>query len=370
MNSKTIALAASLISNYVYADTLTLNASNANNTYSHIKKILGPTAVNDIADDCSHVERLERHINTVFDDELNKNVFEILAHTDDVDCQKESTDRTRTEIKIDGSSLLSIHEENEHSEWRWLFKVPEDFFPTGSFTHIFQAKAEYKEKQPRLRLSIYNKNNEESLELNYANDDNTFENLTKIKGLDFITLKGKWLEVHCIVTWGNDGDIQFTIKKWGENEIVMDYRNDHIDLWNEHWDYIRPKFGIYRGYSDSVGLTNVSLRLSDIQLTKGDHQGVVTEDSDGLKMHLPAVIFQNQSLWAEFYSSNGNEWYVSDYGLNSTQVPFVAELGDNLNLLVNNIRFNDVSLSAEFIPMIKNDSIYWVLQNYKVLSSF
>ncbi|MFI3118686.1 MAG: heparin lyase I family protein [Methylococcaceae bacterium] len=245
-----------------------LNVASNEDPYITINSVFGATATKDVADSCSHIEAPEKHITSVYDNDLRKQVFEIVSHGDDKDCVTDTAQRARTEIKVDKASPLAVKIAGQETTWSFLLKLDEGFQPTDSFTHLFQAKAENlsgeKEKQPRIRLSLYYRQGVPTVELNSADDEGNFNNvpLVSVKASKLI---GRWVQVILKARWSDQGALKFTLKRHADGKRIKYYANPNIDLWHSEWEYMRFKAGIYREY-DSISMQDVSVRFANIKL--------------------------------------------------------------------------------------------------------
>ena len=104
-----------------------LSADGPGDTYNLITSVLAPDNKPIEAPDCSH-ESFGEHIDEVFDNDLDQNVFRFFIHTTPDDDRCINSDRQRNEIKSYDKSpnnLLGI--ENEKVIYRWKFKLAAGF---------------------------------------------------------------------------------------------------------------------------------------------------------------------------------------------------------------------------------------------------
>lgn len=266
-----IVLASACLASNAYSAPVTrvLNASPYKPTYNTIKAVLGPTATAEVPDEYFHLEAPVEHITTVYDQDLKKYVFEIASHWNDGDYITGNSLKARTEIKVDKDSLLVVKEQGEATVWNFFIKLNEGFVATDKWTHLFQAKAESRNGEdldPRIRLSLYNKNGIPTLQLNNSDDSNGFNTL---KSVDATQLIGQWIKVTLKVKWSDQGYLEFTLKKLSTGETLINCKKTNIDLWSNDWAYMRFKAGIYRAYSSLESYReSVTARFSNIKLVK------------------------------------------------------------------------------------------------------
>ena len=228
-----------------------LEADGPDDTYELITSIFAPNYNPIEVPDCGHID-FGRHIDEVFDDELNKYVFRFFIHTSEDDDRCINFDRQRNEIKsYDKSpdSLLGI--EGEIVRYKWKFKLPEGFQSSPKFTHIHQLKAVggTEASMPLVTLTT-RKGNPDELELRYA-EALSQETLHEVDLAPFI---GTWCEAKETVTYGESGIYQLEIKRISDNAVLFSYNNNSIRMWKTQAEFIRPKWGIYRSliYADDL----------------------------------------------------------------------------------------------------------------------
>ena len=233
------------------------------------KENFGATATQDFADKCSHEDLPTKHLTSLYDLTLKKEVFQVLSDSLDSDCVTHNESRTRTELKQDENSPLVVTKQGETTTWNFSMQLDPGFKATDGFTHLLQAKAENlngeQEKQPRLRMSFYNRKGVPTLEFNRANDEGKF---TTVAFGNASQLVGKWLDVSLKTTWANKGKFEFIVTRHDNGKKVMYKKLSNVDLWNDSWGFMRFKVGIYREYKSALTLKDVSVRFSDFEFAK------------------------------------------------------------------------------------------------------
>ena len=266
-----------------HAQTI-LNADNIpNNTYELINSILAPggTAIEtpDQNPDGLHTA-FGRHIAEVFDTDLKKNVFEFYVHVTPDNDVTGGLDRQRVEMKtyaVSANNLKGVL--GETVTYKWRFKVPVGFQPSTSFTHIHQVKAvDGDDSSPIFTLTPrYGTPNK--LELIYVQDQ--FSGTDKKAIVNLSDFEGIWVEVLEIIKLGTgtSGTFSITIKKVSDGTVLLSYSNNAIQtIRTDATDpgspqvpnsFVRPKWGIYRGLTDSGKLRDDSIRISDVLIAEG-----------------------------------------------------------------------------------------------------
>jgi len=126
--------------NYGYGQ-VELNADGAGNTYELITATFAPGHQPIEAPDCNHMGFGE-HIDELFDNDLNTNVFRFHIHMTPDNDRCRNFDRQRNEIKTYDKSpdnLLGV--ENEKVVYKWKFKLEAGFQSSPNFTHLHQLKS-------------------------------------------------------------------------------------------------------------------------------------------------------------------------------------------------------------------------------------
>ena len=242
---------------------LFLNADGPGNTYELITSKLAPGYNPIEVPDCGHTN-FERHIDEIFDDELNRHVFRFFIHTDEDDDRCINFDRQRNEIKTynqSPDSLLGVT--GETVEYKWKFKLDADFQASPKFTHIHQLKAVggTESSMPLVTLTT-RKGNPDEMELRYAESTSQ----TTLHEVNLAPFKGVWCEATETVTYGESGTYDLVIKKISDNTTLFEYSNDAIRMWKTAADFIRPKWGIYRSLEFSEDLRDEEVLFADFSI--------------------------------------------------------------------------------------------------------
>ena len=259
-NSVTITLI-----NEIIPQGVTLNADGPGNTYELITSVLAPGYNPIEVPDCNHTE-FGRHIDELFDTELNSNVFRFFIHTTPDNDRCINFDRQRNEIKTYNQSpdnLLGI--ENETVVYKWKFKLPLGFQSSPNFTHIHQLKSVggSLESMPMYTLTT-RKGTPDKLQLRYAETDD--QNTLAETSLE--PLIGNWLEVIETIKYGTSGTYNIVIKKVSDDSTVFSYTNNSIINWRPNATFVRPKWGIYRSLLNEQDLRDEAILFADFSITE------------------------------------------------------------------------------------------------------
>jgi hypothetical protein len=243
-----------------------LQADGPGNTYELINSVFALPNRNVVeVPDCNHNE-FGRHIDEVFDAELNTHVFQFHLHVspDNDRCKAGVNDRQRNEIKTYGSSPENIKAaEGETVVYKWKFKLGANFKPSSSFTHIHQIKSVGGPYQsiPMVSFTL-RKSNPDRLELRHTSTTNQ----TTLKTANLDLFRGVWVSVEEKITFSNTGSYALEIKNIATNQIIFSYTNNAIDNWQDGADFARPKWGIYRSLNNVQDLQDEVVKFADFSI--------------------------------------------------------------------------------------------------------
>lgn len=243
---------------------VTLTADGPGNTYELINSVFANTGRNIVeAPDCNHTD-FGRHIDEVFDNVLNKNIFRFYIHTSPDNDRCIKFDRQRNEIKSFDDSPENVKANiGEVIEYKWKFKLASDIKVSPNFTHIHQIKSvggSYA-SIPMISLTL-RKSNPDRVELRYTSIDD--QNTLKTANLDLF--RGKWVEVKELIKYGDSGSYSIEIRTISNNEIIFEYSNSSIDMWQDGAEFARPKWGIYRSLINKQDLKDEIVKFADFSI--------------------------------------------------------------------------------------------------------
>lgn len=257
-----------IIYQIAFAQTI-LEADGVGNTYELINSKLAPGHNAVETPDCTH-PGFGRHIDEVFDADLNKYVFRFHIHTHEDDDRCINFDRQRTEIKTYDKSPDSLKAVlQEVVKYQWKFKLDSDFQPSSKFTHIHQIKAVggSESSMPLITLTP-RAGTPEKLQLRYAFDFSQ----TTIQETDLAPFKGNWVEATETILYDEAGlgQYELLITKVAGGDTLFYYYNDAIRMWKTNADFLRPKWGIYRSLDDSTSLRDEEVLFADFLIEELD----------------------------------------------------------------------------------------------------
>jgi len=262
---KTLVLLFLVIQTTVTVSQTILRADGPGDTYELINSVFAPGYNVIESPDCSH-DSFGRHIDEIFDSELNFYVFRFHIHTTPDNDRCINFDRQRNEIKTydkSPDSLLAV--KDELVEYKWKFKIDDGFQSSTSFTHIHQIKAVggTEDAMPLITFTT-RKGSPDKFELRYS------KNLTQItlKEVDLSPFKGEWVEVKETILFDElpAGKYAVIITKVSDGSTIFEYNNESMRMWKTDADFLRPKWGIYRSLNNSINLRDEQVLFADIQI--------------------------------------------------------------------------------------------------------
>ena len=242
---------------------VTLDANGAGNTYEEITAVLAPGFDPVEEPDCNHTS-FGRHIDEVFDTDLNTNVFRFFMHKTPDNDRCINFDRQRNEIKTYDKSpdnLLGV--EDEIVQYKWKFKIDDDFQVSQSFTHVHQLKSVGGSlaSMPMYTVTL-RKSSPDRLELRYAETDSQ----VTLKQTDLAPFKGVWLEVTETIQYSTSGYYSIEIKKVSDGATLFNYTNNSLTNWRPNADFARPKWGIYRSLNSDEDLRDEEVLFANFSI--------------------------------------------------------------------------------------------------------
>lgn len=240
-----------------------LDANGPGNTYELITSVLAPGYNPIEVPDCNH-SSFGKHIDEVFDNQLNTNVFRFYIHTTPDNDRCINFDRQRNEIKTYDKSpanLLGI--ENETVVYKWKFKLESGFQTSPNFTHLHQLKSVggSLESMPMYTLTARS-GSPDRIELRYAETDTQVTLLQT----DLAPFINTWLDVTETIKYGTSGTYDLEIKKVSDGNILFSYNNNSIINWRPNADFVRPKWGIYRSLNNAQDLRDEIVSFANFSI--------------------------------------------------------------------------------------------------------
>jgi len=245
------------------SNAIELKADGPGDTYELITSVLAPGYDPLETPDCGHAA-FNRHIDELWDADLNANVFRFYIHTELDNDRCINFDRQRNEIKSYDKSpdnLLGI--EGEKVIYKWKFKLPNGFQSSPNFTHLHQLKSVGGDlaSSPMYTLTT-RKSSPDRLELRYAETDTQIT----LKQTDLAPLIGVWLEVTETIVYGESGTYEISIVQVDNGQTLFEYSNSSIVNWRPGGSFVRPKWGIYRSLLNAQDLRDEEVLFADFSV--------------------------------------------------------------------------------------------------------
>jgi len=306
------------------------------NTYELITSKLAPGYNPIEVPDCGHGS-FGRHIDEIFDADLNENVFRFFIHVNDDDDRCINFDRQRNEIKSysqSPDSLLGVT--GETVEYKWKFKLDAGHQSSSKFTHIHQLKAVggTESSMPLITLTT-RKGTPDELELRYAESTSQ----VTLHEVDLTPFKGTWCEATETVTYGESGTYDLVIKKVSDNSVLFSYSDNDIRMWKTQADFIRPKWGIYRSLQLASELRDEAILYANFSIEEINSSSLPVEliSFDGIA-DIQSILLNWQT--ASEQNNQGFQIQRTSNQVNWDSIGFIQGVG-NSNL-INHYNFKDI----------------------------
>lgn len=247
------------------ASQVTLDADGSGNTYEKINAVLAPGFDVIEVPDCNHTA-FGRHIDEIFDSQLDSNVFRFFIHVTPDNDRCINYDRQRNEIKAYDKSPDNLKGiEGETVTYKWKFKLDAGFQSSTSFTHLHQLKSVggTLEGMPMYTLST-RKGSPDQFELRYAETDTQ----VTLKKTNLQAFKGTWVDVTETIKYGISGTYSIEIKRVSDGVTLFDYSNNSIINWRIGANFVRPKWGIYRSLNSPSDLRDESVLFANFSIAE------------------------------------------------------------------------------------------------------
>jgi hypothetical protein len=188
---------------------------------------------------------------------LARPVFRFDIHIDPVidgdRCSSSTVDRQRNEMKSITNNTTWAKVQGNWDEWQileWKFKLPAGFQPTQNFGHIHQIKAQDGSNNgspiititPRSSSSGANKR----VQIIHSVDGASTGKGTIVDNVPLSDFEDEWVQVREEIHYTHDGYYALTITRLSDGKVLIDFKDEHIDMWRIGSSYIRSKFGLYR----------------------------------------------------------------------------------------------------------------------------
>jgi Secretion system C-terminal sorting domain/Polysaccharide lyase len=242
---------------------VTLSADGPGNTYELINSVLAPGYDVTETPDCVHTS-FGRHIEEVWDAELNKYVFKFHIHVSPDNDRCIKFDRQRNEIKTYNQSpdnLIGTY--GETVVYKWKFKLDAGFQASTKFTHIHQIKAYGGPYEDIPVVSLIPRGGSNP-KLQVMHSDSITS--VQVASANLALFKGVWVEATETITYADNGKYAIVLKKVSDNSVLLNYTNNNIRMWRDDANGIRPKWGIYRSLLSPEQLRDEEVLFADFSI--------------------------------------------------------------------------------------------------------
>ncbi len=221
------------------------------------------------------------------DVDLARYVFRFDIHIDPVidgdRCSSSTVDRQRNEMKSITNNSTWAHVQGNWDEWQiveWKFKLPVGLQPTQNFFHIHQLKAQDGPNNGSPVITITPRSDSSGgnrrVQIIHSVDGASTGKGTVVDNVPLSDFEGQWVQVREEVHYMHDGYYSIQITRISDGKVLIDFTDEHIDMWRIGSSYIRSKFGLYRSLSggrldqNPVGqnplLKNESIWLANLRI--------------------------------------------------------------------------------------------------------
>jgi hypothetical protein len=188
---------------------------------------------------------------------LSQHVFRFDIHIDPVidgdRCSSSTMDRQRDEMKSITNNSTWAKVQGNWDEWQileWKFKLPLGLQPTQNFFHIHQIKAQDGPNDGSPVITITPRSNSSGankrIQIIHSVDGANTGKGTIVDNIPLSDFENEWVQVREEVHYRHDGYYSLKITRISDGKILIDFKDDNIDMWRIGSSYIRSKFGLYR----------------------------------------------------------------------------------------------------------------------------
>ena len=169
-------------------------------------------------------------------------------------CSSSTVDRQRNEMKSITNNSTWAKVQGNWDEWQileWKFKIPAGYQPTQNFHHIHQLKAQdgpnngapTNARSRRARRAPARTSGSRSFTPSTAAPT---DKGTIVDNIPLAAFEGESVQVRETMHYTHAGYWALTGTGVRDGAVLIDHRDDNIDMWRIGSSYIRSKFGIYR----------------------------------------------------------------------------------------------------------------------------
>ncbi|MCP8899875.1 hypothetical protein [Gilvimarinus xylanilyticus] len=259
------------------------SADGPGETYELFDEVFGGNAVESPVCDPA-TDSFGPRITEVMDETLEEYVFafHLLRDVDGDRCIDSITDRQRIEVKTYSASPADrVATEGEIHTYRWKFKLDDGFQASSSFTHIFQIKAAGGDDSMPILTLTPRAGSQDQLQVLHAGS--TELGATEVATADLSEFRGQWIEAFVRTKNTDNGSLEIRLSTLSDNNTLIDWSDNNIDMWREGASLNRPKWGLYRGLNNSDMLRDETIFFNDFCIAESTNicASDVSDDNHG-----------------------------------------------------------------------------------------
>jgi hypothetical protein len=190
--------------------------------------------------------------------DLGRHAFRFFIHIDPVidgdRCSSSTVDRQRNEMKSITNNSTWAKVQGNWDEWQileWKFRLPAGLQPTSNFFHIHQLKAQDGPNNGAPTITITPRasgstGTNKRIQIIHSVDGASTGKGTVVDNVPLSDFEDEWVQVREEMHYTHDGYYSIRIARIRDGKVLIDFTDDHIDMWRIGSSYIRSKFGLYR----------------------------------------------------------------------------------------------------------------------------
>jgi hypothetical protein len=162
-------------------------------------------------------------------------------------------DRQRNEMKSITNNSTWAHVQGNWDEWQileWKFKLPAGLQPTANFFHIHQLKAQDGPNIAAPTITITPRSNRSGgnkrIQIIHSVDGANTGKGTIVDNVPLSEFEDEWVQVREEMHYTYNGYYSIKITRIRDGKVLIDFKDENIDMWRIGTSYIRSKFGLYR----------------------------------------------------------------------------------------------------------------------------
>jgi hypothetical protein len=188
---------------------------------------------------------------------LDQHVFRFDIHIDPVidgdRCSSGTVDRQRNEMKSITNNSTWAKVQGNWDEWQileWKFKLPVGLQPTQNFFHIHQLKAQDGPNNGAPTITITpraaSNGSNKRIQIIHSVDGRPTDKGTIVDNIPLSDFEGEWVQVRETMHYTYEGYYAIKITRISDGAVLIDFKDENIDMWRIDSSYTRSKFGLYR----------------------------------------------------------------------------------------------------------------------------